>query len=90
IGQNNYVKLRDLAYLVNGKGKNFEVKWDDGKKAINLKSHTAYTPVAGDMAPAAGGTQTATRSGSALYVDGLGRSLTAYTINGNNYFKLRD
>ncbi|MEG1577381.1 MAG: WG repeat-containing protein [Oscillospiraceae bacterium] len=90
IGQNNYVKLRDLAYLVNGTGKNFEVKWDDGKKAINLKSNTPYTTVTGDMTPAAGGAQTATRSGSTIYVDGLGRSLTAYTINGNNYFKLRD
>ncbi|MEG1577382.1 MAG: WG repeat-containing protein [Oscillospiraceae bacterium] len=90
IGQNNYVKLRDLAYLVNGTGKNFEVKWDNGKKAINLKSNTQYTPVTGDMTPAAGGAQAASRSNSPIYVDGLGRSLTAYTINGNNYFKLRD
>ncbi|MEG2455634.1 MAG: WG repeat-containing protein, partial [Oscillospiraceae bacterium] len=90
IGQNNYVKLRDLAYLVNGTGKNFEVQWNDGKKAINLKSGTPYTTVAGDMTPAAGGAQAATRSNSPIYVDGVRRSLTAYTIGGNNYFKLRD
>ncbi|MDD3194140.1 MAG: WG repeat-containing protein, partial [Oscillospiraceae bacterium] len=90
IGQNNYIKLRDLAYLVNGTDKNFEVTWDGAKNAINLKSGTKYTTVAGDMAPASGGARTATRSSSTVYVDGMGRSLTAYTINGNNYFKLRD
>lgn len=33
---NNYFKLRDLAFVLNGTGKQFEVTWDSGKGAINI------------------------------------------------------
>jgi len=41
IGGNNYFKLRDLAYVLNGTAKQFEVGYDNATKAITLIS-SAY------------------------------------------------
>ncbi|MEG1878956.1 MAG: hypothetical protein RR211_04945, partial [Pseudoflavonifractor sp.] len=90
INQNNYIKLRDLATMINGTGKNFEVKWDGAKNAINLLSATGYTPAKGDMTPGDGKSKPATPSTSKIYVDGVEAPLKAYLIGQNNYFQLRD
>jgi hypothetical protein len=86
----NYFKLRDLAKVVSGSGKQFEVSWDGAKNAINLVSGKAYTAVGGELSKGDGVAKAATLSTSTIYKDGVVVSLTAYTINGNNYFKLRD
>jgi Copper amine oxidase N-terminal domain. len=87
----NYFKLRDLAMAITGSSKQFEVAWDGDKKAINLVSGEAYTPVGKELTPGSG---TASVKGianqSKIYVNGEEQALEAYTINGNNYFKLRD
>lgn len=44
----------------------------------------------GELAPSKGVRQAAAACTSAIDTDGQSISLTAYTINGNNYFKLRD
>lgn len=90
INQNNYIKLRDLATLLNRTEKNFEVTWDGTKNAINLKSKNPYTTVGGELAKGDGKGKTAALSTSAIYVDGIQVTMTAYNIGGNNYFKLRD
>lgn len=90
INENNYIKLRDLAALVNGTDKNFEVTWDGERNAINLKSASGYTPVGGEMVPGTAGNREANLTTSAIYVDGVQKPLTAYLIGQNNYFKLRD
>jgi len=90
IGGNNYFKLRDFAQAVNKTEKNFEVTWDEANNAINLISNKAYTPVGGELANGDGKTKVATPTTSKIFKDGKEISLTAYNINGNNYFKLRD
>lgn len=91
INGNNYFKLRDLAMVLNGSGKQFEVKWDATKNAVNLIPNEAYTPVGGEMARINNPVITkAVLSASRIYIDGQVKALTAYNINGNNYFKLRD
>lgn len=90
INGNNYFKLRDFAQAVNKTEKNFEVKWDSKNNAINLISNTPYTPVGGELAKGDGKAKVANPTTSRIYKDGKEISLTAYTINGNNYFKLRD
>ncbi len=91
---NNYFKLRDLAMALNGSEKNFAVGYDQGKNAINLLSRSAYTPVGGELTRGSskdnpnGKTYKATNS--VLYLDGLSIKMTAYNIENNNYFKLRD
>jgi hypothetical protein len=91
INDNNYFKLRDLAMVVNGTDKNFEVSWDAEKNAINLLSGKAYTPAGGELAVSTKlESKDAVPTNSKLYVDGIEVQLTAYNIGGNNYFKLRD
>jgi uncharacterized repeat protein (TIGR02543 family) len=90
INGNNYFKLRDFAQAVNNTEKNFEVKWDGAKNAINLISKTPYTPVGGELSKGDGKAKVANPTTSKVYKDGVELVLSAYNVNGNNYFKLRD
>lgn len=91
INNNNYFKLRDFAYAVNGSEKQFSVSWDNAKKAISLTSSAAYEPQGTELALTSGNqTVHVTNSPATLYIDGLKVDLSSYVINGNTYFKLRD
>jgi len=86
----NYFKLRDLAQAVNGSNKNFEVTWDSPKNAINLISYKRYTVAGGELSKGDGKVKTGNLCTSTIYKDGVKIALSAYTIRGYNYFKLRD
>ncbi len=91
INSNNYVKLRDIAKVLNGGSKQFEVTWDSAKQAVNILSNHAYTPVGGELALSTSSSMKApVLSNSKVYIDGKEANLTAYRIDGYNYFKLRD
>jgi hypothetical protein len=90
IQSNNYFKLRDLAKVLSSSEKQFEVTWDGAKNAINLIRGKSYTVSGGELAAGDGKAKTPTLSTSKIYIDGTEVQLTAYNINGNNYFKLRD
>lgn len=94
-----------MAFTWCGSGNSFEVTWDADKNAINLITKTKYTPVGGECGSydVASGTfaessapiqaampKEAFPTTSSIYVNGQPVALTAYNINGNNYFKLRD
>ncbi len=91
----NYVKLRDMAYVLNGTKAQFAVGYDSTAKSISVTSGEAYqaagtemtTPYSGDRGYT-GGTQT-------VQVNGKAVDMTAITLlddadGGYNYFKLRD
>ena len=90
INDYNYFKLRDLAYALNGSSKQFSVGWDDATNTITLTSGVAYSAVGGEMAEGDGTDKQANPTTSTLYLDGQELSLTAYNINDNNFFRLRD
>ncbi|WP_037373179.1 phosphodiester glycosidase family protein [Anaerovorax odorimutans] len=90
IGGNNYFKLRDIAAAVNGSEKNFDVTWNNSKKAINLLSNTSYSFVGGELIKGDGSSKSAAVSKAVIYKDGKTIEISAYNINNNNYFKLRD
>jgi hypothetical protein len=91
ISNNNYFKLRDLAMIANGTEKSFEVSWDGLNNAISLESGKAYTAVGGELVvPNDPTSMEATPTVSKIYLNGNEVEFTAYNINGNNYFKLRD
>ncbi len=90
INNNNYFKLRDLAKVVSGTDKQFEITWDASKKAINLVSGQAYTVVGGELKQGDGASKSAVLSTAKIYKNGSEVKLTAYTISDNNFFKLRD
>ena len=91
INDNNYFKLRDLATVLNGTETQFEVSWNEEENAISLTSGAAYTPVGGEMPEYAyGWLNPALPTNSRIIQDGREVSFTAYNIEDNNYFKLRD
>ena len=93
INNNNYFKLRDIAFALTNYGKGFNVfnvKWDASKNMINLVSGEKYAAVGGELKEGDGKNKKFKISSSALMKDGRSVALTAFTINGNNYFKLRD
>jgi len=90
INDNNYFKLRDLAYTLNGTAKQFSVGWDGGKDAITLTSGQSYKADGSEMTSKGSGVKEATPTTSKIYLDGKEVQFTAYKIGGYNYFKLRD
>lgn len=90
IDGNNYFKLRDIAALLTGTSAQFQVAYNQQTQAINLTTGQSYTSVGGELAALPQGAQKVVPTPSAVYVNGKQVSFTAYNINGNNYFKLRD
>ncbi|MEG2036821.1 MAG: hypothetical protein RRZ93_02425 [Ruthenibacterium sp.] len=88
IAGNNYVKLRDLAQALSGSPVQFDVRWNRG--FILLSSHSAYTPVGGELTAKGGGVKNAALTTASIAKDGIGIPMTVYNIDKNNYFKLRD
>lgn len=87
---NNYFKLRDLASVVKGSEKQFEVKWDGEKNAINLIPNTPYTITGDELSKGDGVKKAAVSTNSNLYVGETELDIVAFKINNHNYFKLRD
>lgn len=89
--ETNYVKLRDVASVLNGTAAQFNVAWDG---AINLQTKTAYTPDGSEMSTPFSGDQPYTVNTSPIKIDGTAAELEAITITdasgGYTYFKLRD
>ena len=50
INQNNYFKLRDIAFILDETRKQFDVTWDENTKSINLISNKPYAEIGGEMA----------------------------------------
>lgn len=90
IDGSNYFKLRDIAMVINGSKKQFEVEWNNEKQSINLISNKAYTPVNSEMKIGDGKEKNGVLNTSKIYKDDVELNLLAYNINGNNFFKLRD
>ncbi|MEG1492557.1 MAG: stalk domain-containing protein, partial [Oscillospiraceae bacterium] len=80
----------DLAFALSGSEKQFDVGWDGAKNAISLTNGKAYTVVGGELVGKGSGDKSGTPTASKIYLDGKEVSFTAYNIDGNNYFKLRD
>lgn len=90
IDGNNYFKLRDVAKAISGLEKQFEVTWNGEKDAIELVSNQPYTSLGGELTKGDGTVKNAEICTAIILKDGKQAAFTAYTINGNNYFKLRD
>ena len=88
IDGNNYVKLRDIAYILNGTEKQFNVTWNNN--IIYLNANTSYNKVGGELDKISNTVQFATKSISSIYKDGDIVNYDGYLINGNNFYKLRD
>jgi hypothetical protein len=88
INGSNYFKIRDLATLLNGTAAQFEIEYANG--SINILPGRAYTPVGGELGARGTANVPATLSTDKLTLNGAAVTLTAYKINGSNYFKIVD
>ncbi|MCL1810395.1 MAG: copper amine oxidase N-terminal domain-containing protein, partial [Clostridiales bacterium] len=90
VNGNNFFKLRDLAYILTGSSKQFDVTWVGEANLILLSSGQAYETVGGEMSAKGQGNKYAAPTSSLILLDGEEVSFSAYNIEDNNYFKLRD
>ena len=91
INDNNYYKLRDIAYILSGTDSQFNVTWEAETDRILVTSGEAYQTGGGEMSSSVSTEiENCTPSDATVVIDGRTVSLTGYRINGNNYYKLRD
>ena len=88
IGGSNYFKIRDIAAMLNGTGKQFAVGYAGGR--VTVTSGRPYEATGKELAGAPGSAKDASRSNDVIVIDGMEASLTVYKIGGSNYFKPRD
>lgn len=90
IDGNNFFKLRDIAYVLNSTSSQFSVDYNSTKQIIEVVKDKPYIPVNGELVVGSDKSQTAVLSSQKLSINGEEKSLTAYNIGGNNFFKLRE
>ena len=90
INDYNYFKLRDIAVLMMGTGAKFSVLWDEATSTIIIVRGSSYMIAGGELTVGATVPKTALASTANIVVDGAPANISAYNIDGNNYYKLRD
>lgn len=88
IGGSNYFKIRDVAAVLNGTEKQFNVGYSGGK--VTVTTGQAYEANGKELKGAPSSSKTASPSNDTIIIDGKEASLKVYKIGGSNYFKLRD
>jgi len=90
IDGNNFFKLRDIAYVLNGTGSQFSVEYNDSSKLIEAVKGEAYVSNGNEMKTGVDHSTSAVKSSQKLNINYEEKELLAYNIAGNNFFKLRD
>ena len=88
----NYVKLRDVAYALNGSSAQFNVGWDG---AVNIETGKAYAANGTEMSTPFSGDRAFELATGQTLVDGWDAYLSPIVLkddagNGYTYYKLRD
>lgn len=88
---NHYIKLRDLALMLAGSDKQFEVGYNSIDNTILLTRGKAYTVMGGEFLKSTDMvSMMVVLSKVTIYIDDIETTLKAYHIGGSNYFKLQD
>ena len=90
INGNNYFRLRDLAYALNGSEAQFNLGWDAENYAIFIRSGQAYLPIGGELSIADTGPTMATSTQANIFLNGERFNPRAFHIDGSNYFMLAE
>lgn len=91
INNNNYVKIRDIAKVLDGSEKQFEVSWNKEKGIVDLLSGEPYTAVGGELEKNDKKVKGNLRfTESPIAKDGQNIILKGYNLGDSNYFKIRD
>ena len=88
IGGSNYIRLRDMAVMLNSFDKQIDVDYDAATRTILINTNKPYS---GELMYSSMGEATqAAVSTQSVVVNGKAADIKAYSINGENYFKIRD
>lgn len=99
INGENFMRIRDIAYILNGTSKQFNVIYNKWQDSVLLRTsdyeetpekENAYTAVGGEMKALQSGSKQAVPSKQELTLDGIQINPLAYSIDGNNFVRLRD
>ena len=83
IENNNYYKLRDIAYMLNGTDSQFNVTWDaEANRYCELTSGTAYQPVGGEMADSVSAQITGCAPSSATIMFWMAKTISLNRLSG--------
>lgn len=85
----NYIKLRDLAVLMDETVVSFECTWNGERETVELTSGMRYTRTGGEWTALADGPEVKASPVSVL-LNGEPVLLSGYNLNNNNFYKLRD
>ena len=86
----NYLKLRDVAAILNGKKCQFNVGYDKPTKLITVELAKGYEKVEGDLAEIKDEKAKANIRVIKILVNGEEKEVKTALINENNYMQLRD
>lgn len=89
IDGNNYVRVRDVAMLLQGTASGFDVQWDESTRRVALASFAPYVPNNKENLPIGGATCTMRSLTEPTVVDGVPQMIAAYYMDGFTYYKLR-
>jgi len=91
IGGSSYFRLRDIAYVLNGTAKQFQVTFNAMENKIDLSSGAVYTPIGGEMVMSVPTkSMPATPVSYNVYLDGRKLNLETYVVGVYYFVKLRD
>ncbi len=90
INGNNYFKIRDLAAALKNTSSRFDVSYDKEREAVKIIFGGKYEGSEGDLKPLVKGTKKALESPQVIFKDEEPLKVSIYSIDGNNYLKLRD
>lgn len=91
INDENYFKLRDLAFALSGTQKQFSTSWDADAMLGTITSGQPYVSEGQEMLPGDGQPKSATlNTGFAVLLDGKLTEIRAYLIMDNNFVRIRD
>lgn len=85
----NYIKLRDLAVLLDTTGVPFECGWNSERETVELTTGRSYTRIGGEWTDLEENPEVKP-SASSVLLNGEPVTLSGYNLNNNNFYKLRD
>ena len=90
INGNNYFKLRDIAALLSGTEAEFDVSYNSMKNSVEITRNAHYEKLPTDLTKVDTTEINSKKSSQKVYLDKEHVVFSSYSINNNNYFKLRD
>ena len=86
----NYYKIRDIAMIVMNTPSRFNVDWSTDLSAVTVSTGVPYEIIGGELSGDTLNAANIEQNSAPIYVNGQLVELTAYNIDGSNYFQIRD